>query len=243
MPTAQQILTRAAKAIRYLGRSESLSAQDANDGLDAMNALLQSWSGEGLMSHANVLGSHTLVANTQSYTIGSGGTINTTWPVDIIQAYVRDANNIDYPLEIIPQAKWERIGYKSNTAQIPSVLFYDTQYPLGVIYIFPVPTLAYTLYFTSKILQTNFSTMTHSLSAPPAYERAYILNLAMELQSAGFPSNLSPQDYASLVTNASEAKGNLKRNNIKEVIADYDDAIVSRSAATWNIYTDGFPRR
>ena len=39
-----------------------------------------------------------------------------------------------------------------------------------------------------------------------------------------------------------ESKANIKRENIKEVIAEYDGAIVSKSYATYNIYSDNNPR-
>ena len=50
MPTAQQILTRAAKGIKHLGRGETLTAQDANDGLDAMNALMIGMNNIGVLA-------------------------------------------------------------------------------------------------------------------------------------------------------------------------------------------------
>lgn len=242
MPTAQQILTRSAKAIGYLGRTETLTAQDANDGLDAFNQLIQSWAGENLMSYANQTITHTLVANTSSYTIGSGGNIDTTRPDKISQAWIRDNNNLDYPMEILPQDRWNNIGMKSITSQIPTTLFYDPQYPLGIVNIFPSPLLAYELRANAIVQLTQFSTMTHSLSVPPAYERAYVLNCALELVTSGFHCGLSDRDYAKLINNAGTAKANLKRNNIKEVLAKYDDAIISRSQATYNIYSDGWPR-
>jgi hypothetical protein len=243
MPTALQIITRAAQALKYLGRGEQLTAADANDALSALNAMLDSWSGENLASFANVTASTTVTINDPTYTVGSGGNIDMTRPDGILQAWIRDASNLDYPLTILPQYEWNRIGDKNITSQIPTTLFYDPQYPLGTINLFPIPLIGNTLYFNAIIQQTSFSTMTHSLSAPPGYERAYVLNLAVEMMSAGFPCMLDEKETARLYENASEAKANIKRKNIREVIADMDPAVVSRSAATWNIYSDGWPRR
>jgi hypothetical protein len=242
MPDAQAILTRAAKAIRFLGRTETLKAQDATDALNAFNAMLDSWSGEELASFANQTFTHNMSANTSSYTVGSGGDIDDTRPDNIQQAWIRDSNDLDYEMSIYPQNRWNSLGQKDITSQIPTTLFYDPQYPLGIINIFPTPLEAYALRFTAIVQQTTFSTMTHSLSAPPGYERAYILNAALELVSAGFPCQLDDKEYVRLRENAFEAKANIKRKNIKEVLADYDDAIVSRSDATYNVYSDGNPR-
>ena len=243
MPTAQKILTDAAKGIGYLGRTETLSAQDATDALRALNGWLDSLSGEFLASYANATFTHTLTANTSSYTIGSGGDISGVRPDNIDQAWIRDTNNLDYPMTVLNQYEWNSVGQKDITSQIPTTLFYDPQYPLGIINIFPVPLLAYGLRFNALIQQTTFSTMTHSLSAPPGYERFYILNCGLELISAGFHCGLSDKDYVRYVQNATEAKANIKRKNIKEVEASYDDAIVNQSVATWNVFSDGWPRR
>jgi hypothetical protein len=237
MTTVSQILTRAGQALGYTGRGEVLSAADANDGLAAFNAMLDSWSGEGLASYANQTISTPLVIGTQSYTIGSGGTINTTRPDNILQAWIRDSSNLDFPMSIVPQNEWNDIVMKGNTSQIPQVLFYDSQYPLGIVYVFPVPLIGYTLFFNAIIQQATFSSLPMSLTAPPGYERAYILNLALELVGAGFPCLLNDRDYLTLVSNASEAKANIKRKNIKEVVAEYDTAVLG-VGVPYNIYND-----
>jgi len=242
MPDAQNILTRSAKAIGYLGRTEVLKAQDATDGLETLNAMLDSWSGEVLASYAHDTFAHTMTANTSSYTIGSGGDIDGVRPDNIDQAWIRDSNNLDYMMNIVPQDRWNALGQKDITSQIPTTMYYDPQYPLGIINIFPTPLLAYSLRFEAIIQQTTFSTMTHSLTAPPGYERAYILNCALELVAAGFTCQLTDKEYVRLIENASQAKANIKRKNIKEQVAAYDEAITSRSDATYNVYSDGNPR-
>ena len=242
MTTASDVLTRASRALGYLGRTEVMSAADINDALVTFNAMLDSWSNEKLMSYPTLQRNFPLVIGKQTYTIGASGDINSTRPYDIIQAFVRDSNGNDYPIKTIPQNDWDNIGSKYITSQIPDTLFYDPQYPLGVINIFPVPLLNYTVYFDSSLDQVTMSTLTQSLSLPVGYERAYVLNLALEMMGAGFPCLLDEKNLARLTVNAMEAKGNIKRANIKEVIAEYDSAIVSRSNASYNIYSDSTPR-
>lgn len=242
MTTVSQLITRAGQALGYLGRNEVLSAADANDGLSALNSMLDSWAGENLASYAAQETSFPLVVGTQQYTIGSGGTINATRPDNVLQAYIVDSNNLTYPMSVIPQDKWNGIGDKSITSQIPTTLFYDPQYPLGIINIFPVPLLAYTVTINAILQQATFSSLPQSMIQPPGYERAYILNLAIEMMSAGFPCMLDAKALATLYDNASQAKANLKRKNQKEVLANYDAAIVSRGYASYNIYSDSMPR-
>ena len=240
MATAQNIVTRSMKALGALGSNETPSATEANDGLEAFNAMLDSWNGEGLTSYQVREQSHVLVVGTSQYTIGSGGTINTTRPIDIVQAYIQDSSNLRYLINIVPRDKWNQIGQLTITSQIPNTLFYDPQFPLGIINLFPQPLQAWTLYFDSMLQQATYSSLAQTISMPPGYERAYVLNLALEMMNCGFHSMLSRDDMTALAKNASEAKANIKRNNIltREVISNYDPAIVSHSYASYNIYSD-----
>jgi hypothetical protein len=242
MTTATDILTASARALGYLGRGEVLTASDANDAVLAFNRMLDSWSTEFLVSFANVTVNFPLVIGQQTYTIGASGQINATRPIDIIQAYIRDTNSNDYPINIIPQNQWNNIGTKYITSQIPDTMFYDSQYPLGIINIFPVPLLTYTVYIDYSINQVDMSTLTQVLSLPVGYERAYVFNLALDMMSMGFPCMLDEKGLARLTANAMEAKGNIKRANMKQVIAQYDPSIVSRSNATYNVFSDSTPR-
>jgi hypothetical protein len=238
MTTASDIITRSAKTLGYLGRTEVLSAGDANDGLTCLNAMLDSWSNESLLSFFTLERSFTETIGQTSYTIGSGGYINSTRPSNIIRAFIRDVNQLDYPLRVVPMDIWNDIGQKTITSQIANTLFYDPQYPLGVINIFPVPLLAYTIFFDSTNDQLDLTSLTTSLSLPVGYERAYVLNLAVDMMNAGFPCMLDQASLAALGKNAADSKAAIKRVNSKEVISEYDSAIVSRSQASYNIYSD-----
>lgn len=240
--TAQDIITRAMKALGALGSGETPSAAEANDGLDAFNAMLDSWAGEELTSYQVLEQLVVLTVGKSQYTIGTVGTpdINNTRPTQIVQAYIQDSSGLRYLMKIVPRDKWNQIGQLTITSQIPNTLFYDPQFPLGVINLYPQPLEAWTLYFDSVLQQGLFTDLTTQLSAPPGYARAYVLNLALEMMNVGFHSMLAPADLAALIKNASEAKANVKRNNIatREIIADYDSAIISNSYASYNIYSD-----
>lgn len=239
MASVNDAITRAMKALGTLGRQEVPSAQEFTDGLYCYNQLLESWSTQKLMSYATLQRSFTLTANDQSYTIGSGGDINVTRPIDITQAFVRDGNNQDHPLTIVSREIWNNIGLKTTTSEYPHTLFYDSTYPLATIYVFPVPTEARTVFYDSVLNQVTASTGSMSISMPPGYERTFISNLALELMANGFPCLLDAKQLAALVNAAADGIANIKRANIKEVVAVYDGAIVAQASGTYNPYTDG----
>jgi hypothetical protein len=242
MTTVADILTASARTLGYLGRTEVMSAADATDALACFNRLLDSWSNEFLMSYVILQRSFTLTVGTQQYTIGTGGTINSTRPSNIITAFLRDQNNIDYPMQVIPREQWDQIGEKGNNSQLPFYLFYDSQYPLGIINIFPKPLLAYTVFFNTSTDQVEYSNLTTSLSLPVGFERCFVLNLALDMQSAGFPCLLDDKAFARLIENASEGKANIKRGNQKEFIAEYDPYLTINGNPTYNIFSDSYTR-
>lgn len=240
MTTLTQVLTRAGQALKYIGRGEVMSASDATDAMNAFNAMLDSWSNENLLSYVVLERSFTLQVGVSSYTIGSGGVINVVRPLDITSMYVQDSGKNNYPMTPKTRDWWNQIGNRGPTitSQIPDTFFYDPQYPLGVINIFPTPLIAYTVFYDSTQQQVDPASLTATISMPEGYERAYVLNAALEMMAYGFPCLLDEKEYARLITNAAEAKGNVKRTNMKDVIAEYDGAIVSKSYATYNIYRD-----
>lgn len=238
MTTVADILTSSARALGYLGRTESMSAADATDALACFNRLLDSWSNEELMSYVTLQRSFPLVAGTASYTIGTGGVINSARPSNISTAFLRDSNGLDYPLTVVPRERYDEIAQKTMTSQLPSTLFYSSEYPLGVIYIYPEPLLAYTVFFNTTTDQVDYSLLTTTISLPVGYERCMILNLALEMQTDGFPCLLDDKAYTRLTDNASEAKANIKRVNIKEVLSECDPAIQPYVYVNYNIYSD-----
>lgn len=230
------------QALQALGSGETPTAAESNDGLIALNALIDSLSNENLMLYQLQEQSFTLTVNTSQYTIGSGGTINVTRPLAITQAYVQDSSTNKYLMKIVQRPEWNQLTTSGTqvTSQIPDTLFYDPQFPLGVINIFPIPLIGYSVYFDSRLQLSQLADLTTALSLPVGYERMLVYNLAVEISSMfGIPIPPVAPGAKNVGMIAAEAKANVKRTNIPEVIAGYDQAIVSRSYATYNIYRDG----
>src|SRR4051812_42630058 len=108
--SALDIVTRAMKAIQALGTGEVPSAAEANDGLTAFNAWLDSQSNDALSAYQTQEQSFTLTVGTSQYTCGSGGTASSTRPLEITQAYIQDTGGNNYLMTILPRDKWNQIG-------------------------------------------------------------------------------------------------------------------------------------
>jgi len=75
MTTALDIITRSLKAIGAYSPGESLASADANDALEMLNDMLETWSNSTMMIPYITEIIWTLTNGTYKYTIGQGGTI------------------------------------------------------------------------------------------------------------------------------------------------------------------------
>lgn len=205
--SALDIITGAAKLLGVTFKSEPLDSDEANDGLIALNDMLDSWSNDSLTASAYTLESFSLTG-AASYTMGVGGTFNTSRPINIVTAVVR-ISSVDYPLEIITQEQYQlEIPQKSISSQIPEVLTYDNGYPLATITMYAVPTSGSTLRLLSNKPLSNLSALTTTVDFPPGWKRALKNNLAIDLAP-----EYGVEPSASVVRNANQSLGAIKRAN------------------------------
>lgn len=176
--TARTIIKKALNKIGALTKNEEPSADEANDGLAALGALIGSWSNDSLNIYARGWETFSLTSSA-SYTIGSSGTFNTARPTNIVDAYIR-SGTIDYPITIVDDEAYNSISFKSLQG-IPRFLNYDNSYPLGIIRLYPVPSASYSLFILTEKALTEFTALDTALSMPPGTERALIYNLGIDL--------------------------------------------------------------
>ena len=167
------------RKIGALTKSEAPSSDEADDGLESLNDMLSSWANESLVLYARTLESFTLTANDGEYTIGSGADFNTTRPLHIVSAYVRQGTT-DYPLEIISDENFSKIGQKSQGGHIPEFLNFNGGFANGTIKLWPLPAGAYSLYLLSE-KEITALTLSGTVSLPAGWKRALIYNLAKEI--------------------------------------------------------------
>jgi len=203
MATALGIITSAMRKAGILVKTESPSADEAQDGLEMLNDLIASNANEGLFVYARTLESFPLSGGVADYTIGTGGTFNTARPILIVSAYVRIAT-VDYPLTIIQDEDYADISIKS-IGSIPYYLNYTNAYPLATIKLYPVPSAGWTLYLLSEKQLTEF-TLNQTVSLPPGWDRYLKNQLAIEMAP-----EYGQQVPAETVEIASKAMAAIKR--------------------------------
>lgn len=194
--------------------------------LGKINSMLESWSLERTAVYAITQDTKALTAGTVSYTIGSGGSINVARPLKIVNAFTRNSSNYDFPIDIIGQPEYNAIKVKSTGNSYPTVLYYDTAYPLGTINLYPAPIAGLTLYLNSYKQLQSFANVSTALSLPPGYQRAIETNFSIEC-APGLTS-ISPE----LAKIARDSLAAIRRMNAPEVISRLDTPIAGKTGSS-----------
>jgi hypothetical protein len=179
MTTALELITGAARLIGIVRKGEALDNDEAVDGLEALNQMLESWTNSTLLVNARIRESFTLVGGTASYSIGTGQTFNTTRPNIITEAFIRDGS-IDTPLTIISDEQYDSVSFKTGQG-LPQFLNYTPSYPYGTIKLYNTPGSAYGLHILSEKPLTEFASLATDIELPAGWKRALRFNLAVEI--------------------------------------------------------------
>lgn len=182
MTTPVELINLALKQVGVLGVGQTAAAEDINDAFKMLNMLIAQWSVKRNVVH-QILDVPFVCTGAQTYTVGIGGNFNTPRPPKIIGAYARQLvpTPIDYPLELLQSmTDWGRISIKSMPS-MPQIVYYDPQYPLGVLHVWPVANSNYELHLQMLAPLTAFVTPFDVINLPPEYEEALMYNLAGRL--------------------------------------------------------------
>lgn len=243
--TGTQLVTAALRELGVLGSTATASGDRLSDGITVGSDLLDSWRTEHLLVSGITIATYSLVSGTQSYTIGSGGTFDQTYPTAIeLWSVIPDDDAAD-PNEIpmgrpLTYAEWQQIRVKSSTGARPTSLYYDRAWAAGVgnILVYPIPDnndVDIKLYAKVPAITSLVAGTSYNLA--PACARAIKLNLALELADRyGAGGIVSPR----LEQRAADAKMLWKRSNIipKESPMRGEFAIGSGAGRrTFNVYT------
>ena len=221
MATAADMLNSALRKIGEFQAGETVSSDISTVGLALLNTMLDAWQIERLMVYSIAQISNTWPAATTSRTIGSGGNFTNTRPKRIDSAFVQDSSGFKYPIEILRSREpYDAFTDPTSASTLPEYLFYDPDYPLGVIYLYPVPSAAVTLLLNVWETLQSFALLTTALDLPPGYQRAIEFNLAVEWAHE-FGRKLPPE----VIQIARESKAAVRSLNLPEPIMTLDAGI------------------
>lgn len=212
MGTVRDLIRASLLDLGAIASSEAMTADEAADGLRALNLLLESWRLESLLIYAIDILSKVLTGAT-SYTWGTGGDIDSPRPIHLSRASLRLATSptLDYPLQLLTDEEYEGIALKSQPSTIATAIYVDRAFPLANVFLWPVPTAGATLLLYPWHPLTSFAGLSTTVALPPGYERALQKHLALELSPQYRDCTISP----TLANQAIDSKAWLKTANAR----------------------------
>lgn len=197
--TRDEIATAALRKLGVIAEGQTPSAQNLADAQVALNSTIAELRSKGMPLWAR--SEYTFTPTTNSYTIGEGMTLNTPFPVRLLQAYRLDSSNAKVPMEIVAREDFNILPRNSNG--IPIKVNYQPFINYGTISIWPTPDSTKTATITLVYQRPfqYFTTGTETMDFPEEWYNAIIYKTAVLLAPEwGIPL----QDRQMLMTEAKQ---------------------------------------
>lgn len=191
--TASRIINKAYFNAGLLQEGQTANSAQQSDGIDRLNDVINFAQTQGLKLHLLQDVAMGVQSGKGLYTIKPAGDIDMVKPVQVIDAYYSDANNIQRPLIPMSRNEWVRLSQPSVQGQINSY-FVDKQYNQFNVHLWQVPdTNAATgdVHLILRVQATNITAITDSIVFPPEWYVYLQWALASELATG------QPQDIIS----------------------------------------------
>jgi len=187
-----QLLQNALEDGGIVGIDEDIEQSILNKAFRHANWLLAQWARKRWLVYS--LTEYSFISTgAQTYSVGQGQTVNINPRPDRLEAaFMRFLASgqptqfpVDIPLDVIPAKEdYFRIAVKS-IGTIPWRIFYDPQWPLGVLFPWPVPQQGlYEIHLAFKTVLPRFASPQQPINFPPEYEVAMNFCLARRFRAA-----------------------------------------------------------
>lgn len=189
-PTAQTIITQSLIDLGVYAPGEPVSATESANGLAKLNIMLDNWSGARDLVYEIATAQYALTANQEVYPIGPSATapFNVARPIkienaDILVPNISTTGVVRFRLKFKTQDQFFAIQDRSAAGKVPEFAYYEPSQPNGNIYLSPIPLCNVTtqIELGTWVVIGQYATLATAASLPPAYYRAILLGLQLEL--------------------------------------------------------------
>lgn len=182
--TRNQFIEAALRKLGVLALDQTPSSTEYANGLLALNALVGEFRTKGLEIWQRTTYTMSLTNGTSSYLIGSGQTLNTPYPLHIIQVVRADSSQgTRIPIEIVSDYNFNLLS--SNSSGTPIQITYQPRINVGTIKVWPTPdsyaATNVTLVLTYLRPIEYFNAAADTADFPEEWVSAIIYNLAVRL--------------------------------------------------------------
>lgn len=228
LSTAQDLIDSALRLLGVVDQEGTPTTTQRNQGLDALNAIIDSMVLDGLLVYRHDDEQVTIAA--ASTTWGAAGTITTARPLQILSARRVDSATSEPGIRVLNINEYRARSDKSTTGSQITDIAYDPSYALGMLY--ALGATSGTLKITSLKPWTQYSALSTSLGLPPGYVRFMRHALTAELS----PEYGMPPPQASMAF-AEDVRTQLGRINVRNKAQKAHNSF-SMGGVIWDINTD-----
>jgi len=139
-PTRDEIITEAYKILEIGVEGEPLDPDQLKSAITPFNMLIKHLQTKGLQQWTRGTNQFNFIADTYTYLLGPTGNIPQDRPLQIIECSRVDSNGNRTPLTRIARQEFEALPNKTQ-AGVPTVYNYDPALTLGVLQVWPQPTV------------------------------------------------------------------------------------------------------
>jgi hypothetical protein len=189
--TAGDLINSVLKVSGILGIGQDANPDDASTGLDLLRALIAQWQKKRWLVFVEQTVSVPASTGAVSYSIGPGCDFDVAGRPDrISRAYIRILPGaapvlIDLPVAVLDSREdYAMIAVKALET-MPAAVYYETGYPTGQVYFWPVPPAGmYGLFLVVKNPLPTYVSLADPLDLPDEYIDALIWTMCVRMQMA-----------------------------------------------------------
>lgn len=216
--TARDIVEKAFRRARVLGRGKALSAEDAQEGLFSLQTAFAELDTGNMTLTEQQAFEYPLVIGQATYLFGDASEspapdITTPSPIEIEAAGILDLDGRETPIEVLSLRKWAAISDKAKQGK-PSAIRYEDR---RRIYVNPVPDAAYSLRVYGYFLSACPGELSEQINMPVEWANLVVLTTTRNL-AGEYGKSLKPEFAAAL--QAAQSSLLTARSNVPDAKAE-----------------------
>lgn len=222
-------------------QGQTPNAQMASDAKMRCQLMLSQWKSRRWLVY-HLIDLSTPCTGALNYSIGPGATIDTPRTDQIDAAYIRQVNQAsqpnqpDYPLRLIKSyEEYSRITLKQLSGGPSWALFFDSGYPTGLLYPWPLTGPGYELHVVVKASLQDVGNLTDDILFPEEYLEPIYANTVCRTRAA---FRLPPDP--TFVALAKVGLQTLRSSNFQVAELQIPAQLRPLSGSNYNIWSDGY---
>ncbi len=238
MALCRAIITRALKEINVLQSGETPTPQQAADGLESLQGMIDAWRANRLTLSQQLRTTFTMPSGDSEIEIGTGlavPIVTPTWLNSINYVIPGSSPAVEVPIGQMDQDAYAALSIKALSSALPLQSFYQTNMDgvSGTLFLWPQVSQDVTIAIYSPQAVGVPASLNTDLTGPAGYQDAFHYQLSERLVTpfgVEMPQNLP--------TMAARAWTTMTRPNITPGVLGIDAALVPSSGAGHNWMSD-----